>query len=269
MALKLRTLTDDERSTIERLAHSRTAPARQVERAQIIWHLQQGLSVPAVATRLHLHEQTARDWLKRFNKDGLNGLDDLPRGGKPPTYTPEQRAEVIALTLTNPQELDLPFACWTLDRLVAYLSEHKQITLKRSRISEILIQEGLRWRQQETWFGERVDPDFAEKRGASKPSTPLPPTVAQSCASMSSAPKAPRFFPVTNPCGHKPLRRTCLPNEPSRKPIMGGAVMGMCSARSVHTPATRSPAVMIGVPLPTGSNFSVMSRRGCTPLWTT
>jgi transposase len=177
MALKLRTLTDDEQITIERLAHSRTAPARQVERAQIIWHLQQGLPVTAVAQRLRLHRQTVRDWLKRFNQDGLPGLDDLPRKGKPPTYTPQERAEVIALTLTNPADLDLPFACWTLDRLVAYLQEHKQITIKRSRISELLIAEGLRWRQHETWFGERVDPEFAEKRGVSKRFTPPRPKV--------------------------------------------------------------------------------------------
>jgi transposase len=178
MALKLRSLSDDERTTIERLAHSRTAPARQVERAQIIWLALQGLAVAAIAQQLRLHKQTVRDWLKRFNHNGLSGLDDLPRGGKPPTYTPEERAEVIALTLTNPQELDLPFACWTLDRLVAYLSEHKHLAIKRSRISELLIAEGLRWRQHETWFGERVDPDFAEKRGASRPSTPLPPKAA-------------------------------------------------------------------------------------------
>jgi hypothetical protein len=30
--------------------------------------------------------------------------------------------------------------------------------MKRSRISEILLAEGLRWRQEETWFGARVDP---------------------------------------------------------------------------------------------------------------
>ena len=179
MALKLRPLTDDEHTTIERLAHSRTAPARQVERAQIIWHAHQGLTVAAIAEQLRVHRQTVREWLKRFNKDGLSGLDDLPRGGKPPTYTPEQRAEVIALTLQNPQELDLPFACWTLDRLVAYLHDHKQIAIKRSRVSELLLQEGLRWRQHETWFGERVDPQFAEKRGVSKPSTPpLPKAVS-------------------------------------------------------------------------------------------
>jgi len=28
----------------------------------------------------------------------------------------------------------------------------------------MLLAEGLRWRKQETWFGERVDPEFAEKR---------------------------------------------------------------------------------------------------------
>ncbi|SRR5579883_2046304 len=168
MAIRVRELTDNERITIERLAHSRTAPARQVERTQIVWYASEGMTVPAIAQKLHLHEQTVRDWLKRFNTHGLPGLEDLPRGGKPPTYTPEQVAEVIALALSDPQTLNLPFACWTLDRLEAYLNEEKGIPIKRSRIDELLIAEGLRWRHQETWFGERVDPDFAEKRGASK-----------------------------------------------------------------------------------------------------
>ncbi|MDQ3829499.1 MAG: helix-turn-helix domain-containing protein, partial [Candidatus Tectomicrobia bacterium] len=73
--------------------------------------------------------------------------------------------------LTNPQELNLPFGSWTLDRLETYLNAQKGIPIKRSRIDEIFIAEGLRWRQQETWFGERLDPAFAEKRGALKRST--------------------------------------------------------------------------------------------------
>ena len=78
---------------------------------------------------------------------------------------------MIAAALTDPQKLDLRFDCWTLDRLQAYLNEHQQIPIKRSRMDEILIAEGLRWRSQESWFGERVDPDFAQKRGASRHST--------------------------------------------------------------------------------------------------
>lgn len=78
---------------------------------------------------------------------------------------------VIATALTRPRALGLPFAAWTLDRLAAYLHEQKGITMQRSRIDEILLHEGLRWRKHETWFGERVDPAFAEKRGRSKRST--------------------------------------------------------------------------------------------------
>ena len=119
-----------------------------------------------------------RDWIKRFNAEGLAGLDDRPRSGKPPTYTPEQTGAVIAAALSDPQDLGQPFGSWTLDRLVAYLSEQKALPIKRSRISELLVAEGLRWRQQETWFGERVDPTFAEKRGASKPFTRPSPKAA-------------------------------------------------------------------------------------------
>ena len=123
MAIHVRTLTDVERRTIEHLAHSRTAEARQVERARIIWLSAQGMKGPAIAQRLGLHEQTVRDWLNRFNAQGVAGLEDRPRPGKPRTYAAEQRSEVVATALTDPLSLDLPFACWTLDRLQAYLND--------------------------------------------------------------------------------------------------------------------------------------------------
>jgi transposase len=99
-------------------------------------------------------------------------LQDQPRSGRPATYTSEQVGEVIAVSLLKPDSLGLPFGCWTLDRLQAYLNDERGLTIKRSRINELLVAEGLRWRTDETWFGERVDPKFAEKRGPSSPSTP-------------------------------------------------------------------------------------------------
>lgn len=165
MALKLRTLSPEEHATIEKLAHSRTAAARLVERARILLLANQGHRVPAIAHQLQLTAITVRTWLKRFNAAGLAALTDKPRTGRPATYTPQQVAAVIATSLTPPEQLGLPFASWTLDRLEAYLNEHKAIAIKRSRIDDLLIAEGLRWRTQETWFGERVDPEFTKKRG--------------------------------------------------------------------------------------------------------
>jgi transposase len=169
--LYVRELTADELPKIEQLAHSRKESVRLVQRARVIWLSHQRNRVSAIASAVDLSEHSVRLWIKRFNDHGLSGLNDEPRSGRPATYTPDQISMVIEAALTKPETLGLPFACWTLDRLETYLNEQKNIGMKRSRIDELLIQEGLRWRMQETWFTERVDPDFAEKRGPSSRST--------------------------------------------------------------------------------------------------
>lgn len=177
--LRLRSLSAEEEREIARWARSRTAAARLVERARIVGLAAQGRRVPAIAAELGISEPVVRRWLERFNAGGVAGLADAPRSGRPVTYTPEQVGEVVAASLTNPQELGLPFGSWTLDRLTTYLSEDRGIAMKRSRIGEILHTEGLRWRKQATWFGERPDPAFATKRGPLSRSTPVrPPAVS-------------------------------------------------------------------------------------------
>src|ERR687897_2393629 len=168
----LRVLTTEERSAVETLARSRTTPARRVERARIIWRASRGETPPTIAAALGLDAETVRRRIRRFNAEGLAALDDHHRSGRPATYSPDEVAVVIATALTDPRRLGLPFASWALDRLAAYLLEQKGIAMRRSRMDEILLAEGLRWRRHETWFGERMDPEFAEKRGGSRRSTP-------------------------------------------------------------------------------------------------
>jgi transposase len=176
--VRLRDPTAEEASTVEALARSRAAPARRVERARIVWRARQGETPPAIASALGLDAETVRRRIRRFNAEGLAALEDHHRSGRPAAYSAEEIAAVIAAALTSPRSLGLPFASWTLDRLAAYLLEQKGIAMRRSRIDEILLQECLRWRRQETWFGERVDPEFAAKRGGSRRSTPRRPRAA-------------------------------------------------------------------------------------------
>jgi transposase len=170
MTLHARAVSEEEREALSRLEGSRKRGAGLVRRAQIIVHALDGLSAPEIAAKMELCGATVRFWLKRFNERGLQGLEDDMRSGRPPTYSADEKSTVIRTALTRPEDLDLPFACWTLDRLVASLSEHG-VGMRRSRISEILLDEGLKWRHEETWFGERIDPDFARKRGRSSSST--------------------------------------------------------------------------------------------------
>ncbi len=175
MSLRLRELSEEEQKTIERLVHARNTPVGKLKRAQIIHLAHQGLLTPEIAKQLEVSERMVRNRLHRFNEQGLLGLEEAPRSGRPATYQPELVSEIIQTALSRPQDLgEEDYATWTLDRLVDYLHRVKGIRMKRSRISEIFIAEGLSWRHEETWFGDRVDPDFAKKRGPSKPSTPAP-----------------------------------------------------------------------------------------------
>jgi len=187
-----------ERASIERMAHARTAPARAVERAGVVLAAVNGERVAAMAERFHITAATVSLWRHRFNEGGLAGLQDKPRQGRPATYTREQAGIVVATALTDPQTLGLPFASWTLDRLAAYLAEHHGIAMKRSRLDELLIAEGLRWRKEETWFGERVDPAFAANRGPSNDSTRLLPQDVSSSASTRWVRKRRRAFRATS-----------------------------------------------------------------------
>ena len=182
MTLRVRAVSEEEREKLERTARSRTAGAGLVRRAQIVGHALEGLKAPEISARMGLCGATVRHWLRRFNARGLQGLEEDVRSGRPPTYSAEQRSAVINAALTRPADLGLPFASWTLDRLVAYLSE-RGVAMRRSRISEIFIQEGLKWRHDETWFGARVDPEFARKRGRSSSSTRRHRPAASSSAS--------------------------------------------------------------------------------------
>ena len=110
---------------------------------------------------------TVRHWLKRFNARGLQGLEEDARIGRPPTYSAAQRSAVIDTALTRPADLGLPFASWTLDRLVAHLAG-QGIAMRRSRISEIFLREGLRWRREAGSQRDLNNPLLAPHRAADR-----------------------------------------------------------------------------------------------------
>jgi len=167
--LSLRSCTAEEKRVITQLAHSQTAAVRLVERAKILQLGSEGKTVPHIAAALNLNEKTVRKWFKRFEQQGLAGLEDAARSGAPSRYTPENKARVLQAARTRPSEFGLPYASWTFERLATYVKEQVGLSMKKTRIFQILQEEGLRWRKQETWFGERLDPEFVEKRGSWKP----------------------------------------------------------------------------------------------------
>lgn len=180
---------------------------------------------------------------------------------------------VVQTALTDPQTLELPFGSWTLDRLKNSLNEVKGIAIKRSRIGEILLKEGLRWRQQERWFGVRVDPDFAQKRGRLLNSTKDRRPRASSCVSMNEDQKQEKRIQANaSSMPRAKRRRRC--NALNEKWIMNITARAMCLEHFVRRQEKLSRVVLRVAPQRTGLRFWTKSSSGsahkssaCTRSW--
>lgn len=163
--IELRTLTKEERTRLEQLSRSATAAHRLVERAKMVLLAYLGEPVEQIAKKLDRSTPTIYFRLRRFNQEGLPGLQDRARGGRKPIYSEEERGQMIALARTHPDKLGLPYGHWSLDRLVEQLHQREHIYVSRAQLARILQAEGLRWYQEKSYFTERPDPQFVEKRG--------------------------------------------------------------------------------------------------------
>ena len=170
--VKLRTLTAEEVTEIKRLASSRKAAVRLVQRARIIAYMLEDSTLYASEAGQkagYASVVTGPLWVRRFNEQGLAGLEDQSRPGRHPIHDQEVHSQLISLATQKPNSLGYPFTLWTLERLQVAFQERHGIHLSDSTIWEWLAAEGLEWKRQESWFheAEKHDPEFVEKRGAS------------------------------------------------------------------------------------------------------
>jgi transposase len=156
-------LTASERRRLKKLAHSHTAPYQQVVRVRIVLDAAHGHPNARIAQRRRVHLDTVRRWRGRYADQGIDGLKDRPRTGRPPRFTPVQRAEVTALACQLPAETGVPLSRWSSTDL-AREAIGRGITeaMSASTIRRILAADVLKPWQHASWVFIR-DPDFAPK----------------------------------------------------------------------------------------------------------
>ena len=81
-------LTAEERLELGRRAHTPTLPFRDVQRARLILYAADGLRDTEIAARVDCHPEVVSKWRRRFCEEGIEGLKDRPRAGRPRRFPP-------------------------------------------------------------------------------------------------------------------------------------------------------------------------------------
>ena len=81
-------LTHGEKAQLETITRKYTSPYCDVIRAKVVLMAAKGLENKQIAERLDLPRQIVAKWHKRFFEERLAGLEERPRRGRPPVFSP-------------------------------------------------------------------------------------------------------------------------------------------------------------------------------------
>jgi transposase-like protein len=101
-------LGDAERAELESLSRRASAPFRLVLRSRIVLLAAAGTANRVIAGRLGICEDTARKWRRRYCGQGIEGLADAPRPGRPRVFPAHVVAGVKALACEMPAASGTP-----------------------------------------------------------------------------------------------------------------------------------------------------------------
>jgi transposase len=111
------TLSDDDRSTLQRWARGRSTPARLVLRAKIVLAAAEGKQNNDIADELDTDRLLVGKWRKRFATLGIAGIEkDAPRGGRPDDARAAIEAKIIEHTTQRKPRDATHWSCRTLAR---------------------------------------------------------------------------------------------------------------------------------------------------------
>ncbi len=104
----------------------------------VLLSAEQQLTAPAIAPIVRESEPTVWRWLKRYIAEGIEGLKDDPRPGRPREVTDTYRRKVVEVVRRRPRSLNLPFSLWTLHRLVDYMAEETGLRVSTETVRRVL-----------------------------------------------------------------------------------------------------------------------------------
>ena len=147
-------VTDEQRSVLEKLVRSHTAPHRDVQRARVLLMASDGFANTRIASEVGVAPMTVKGWRERFSQDGLKDFSAVRVGrGRKPSIPASRVEEVVRLTL---HEAPAGEAHWSCRSMAA------RVGVSSATVQRIWSARGLKPHQVKT-FKLSNDPKFEEK----------------------------------------------------------------------------------------------------------
>src|SRR5215211_8098672 len=154
---------------------ARCRDAAAVRRMLALALVLEGGSREAAARAAGMDRQTLRDWVHRYNAEGLAGLRDRPRSGRRSRLTPEQGAELAAVVERGPDPERDGVVRWRRVDLQALIERRFAVRLHERTVGKLLHRLGfarLSVRPKHPKADEAAQAEWEKKLRPARPSRP-------------------------------------------------------------------------------------------------
>ena len=163
-------LTQDQETMLKRLAGSRTAPVREVERAKVLLGYAEGSAITDLARRIGVSRPAIYKCIDKALAAGVPmGLKDAYHRPHEPEISDEAKAWVVSIACTKPTDHGLAAELWSISGLARFVSEHAEAAgfprlahAGKSTVWRILDDNDIK-PHKIRYYLERRDPDFDRK----------------------------------------------------------------------------------------------------------
>jgi transposase-like protein len=120
-------LSSEQKEELARLSHSRGAPAREVQRAQILCRFEAGETITEIARALNTTRPSVRKWVDQALAMGASAaLKDTWHRPHAPVITEEAKAWVVHLACSKPKDYGYAAELWTRSLLARHVRQHAE-----------------------------------------------------------------------------------------------------------------------------------------------
>ena len=163
-------LSPEQKEELARLSHSRGAPTREVQRAQILCRFEAGETITEIARALKTTRPSVRKWVDKALAMGASAaLKDTWHRPHAPVITEEAKAWVVHLACSKPKDLGYAAELWTRSLLARHVRQHAEqaghpslTKAAKATVHRILAAQPLH-PERVQYYLEKRDPEFEAK----------------------------------------------------------------------------------------------------------
>jgi transposase len=117
---------------------AKTRDANQARRLLALALVMEGKPRGEAAQACGMDRQSLRDWVHRYNAEGIDGLSDRPRSGRKSRLSAEQEAELIAIVENGPDFAEDRIVRWRRADLRDAIEHRYSISLHERSVGKLL-----------------------------------------------------------------------------------------------------------------------------------